>query len=160
MSSSKFTDLYYGSKGKGQPADSPKPESQAEGAEGSPDPDVYIGCDYNRNGRPVMGFYIEQKNGTLDGFMYHSINHPKFQVLDGEEFLSFTYSGTAIVMTGTGLRRIFEALMRHTLRAIHEYDGRPIKDGAPVVTRISVTQAVPMRVEQPLELVRPSKQAS
>jgi hypothetical protein len=107
-----------------------------------------------------MGFFIEQKGGTLHGFMYHGINHPKFQVKDGEEFLSFTYSGTAVVMTGTGLRRIFEALMRHTLRAVYEYDGRPVKEGAPVITRVSVKQAVPVRTEQPLELVRPSKQAS
>ena len=43
---------------------------------------------------------------------------------------------------------------------VEEYDGRPIKDGAPVVTHVSVTHAVPMRVEQPLGLVRPSKHAS
>jgi hypothetical protein len=152
---SKFAEMFEQQKGKGQKAESPPGESE------SADPNVYIGCDYNRNGRPVMGFYIEQKNGTLDGFMYHGINHPKFQVRDGEEFLSFTYSGTAVVMTGTGLRRIFEALMRHTLRAIYEYDGRSVKDDdTPVITRVSVTQAIPMRAVAPPELVRPAKQAS
>lgn len=161
--STKFTEL-YGSNARGQRAETPAPSPQAQPQAGgnatSPEPDLYIGCDYNRNGRPAMGFFIEQKDGTLDGFMYHGINHPKFQVREGEEFLSFTYSGTAVVMTGTGLRRIFEALMRHTLHAIYEYDGRPIKDGVPIITRISIKQAVPKPAGEALELVRPSKQAS
>jgi hypothetical protein len=109
-----------------------------------------------------MGFHIAHKDGNLDGFMYHSINHPKFQIRDGQEFLSFTYSGTAVVMTGSRLRLIFEALMRHTLKAIYEEDGqRPVSTDTPIITRISIKQAVPMRGEGAagLQLVKPSQQA-
>jgi hypothetical protein len=107
-----------------------------------------------------MGFYIAHKDGNLDGFMYHSVNHPKFEVRDGEELLSFTYSGSAVVMSGLGMRRIFEALMAHTLKAIHEYDGRrPVKEGASIIRHLSVKQAVPMRAAGGPELVKPSKQA-
>ena len=128
---SKFSDLY----GKKE-----VPPPQEDGDEPA-DPNLYIGYDANRNGRPVMGFHIAHKDGTLEGFMYHSLNHPKFQVRGGEEFLTFTYTGAAIVMSGRGLRQIFDALMRHTLKAIYEYDGRPVKEGAPVITKLVVTQA-------------------
>jgi hypothetical protein len=146
---SRFTDL-YGKKGAAE-----------EHEDADTDPNLYTGYDSNRNGRPVMGFYVAQMDGTLHGFMYHHINHPKFEVRDEEEFLSFTSSGQAVVMTGTGLQRIFEALMNHTLKAIHEYDGRRVvKDGAAVVRRLSVTQAVPVRATGGPELVKPAKQAS
>jgi hypothetical protein len=161
--SGKFSEL-YGSKGGSQPSGGPQAEASPPGqpieGDGAIDPAVYIGFDANRNGRPTMGFFIAHKDGTLDGFMYQGINHPKFQVRDGEEFLTFTDSGTAVVMTGSGLRQIFEALMRHTLKAVYEYDGRrPVKDGVPIITRLSVKHAVPARTEQPLELVKPSRQA-
>ena len=105
--------------------------------------DGYEAFQINRGGRPGMGFYIACKDGTLEGFMYHAINHPKFQIRDGEEFLSFTHSGTAVVMSGTGLRRIFDALMRHTLSAIFEYDGQPRNEGDAMVIRLSIKQAFP-----------------
>lgn len=148
---SKFSEL-YGSK--------TPPPPPAEEVESAADPNLYVGYEFNRNGRPVMGFSLAHVNGNLDGFLYHSINHPKFQVRDGQEFLTFTYSGTAVVLTGRCLRLIFDALMRHTLKSVHEYDGRqPVKEGAPVITRLSVTQAVPVRTADALELVKPSKQA-
>ena len=156
---SKFSELYGGGKAKPStvvttpalPETASEPAAVGEG---------YAGYDYNRNGRPVMGFHIAHKDGNLDGFMYHGINHPKFQIRDGQEFFSFTYSGTAVVMTGTRLRLIFDALMRHTLKAIYEDDGRrPISSDTPIVTRISVKQAVPMRGEGLTgpELVKPSR---
>jgi hypothetical protein len=126
----------------------------------APDDGVYRAFIANRNGRPTMGFYIAHKDGNLDGFLYHGINHPKFQIRDREEFVSFTYSGTAAVMTGKKLRGIFDALMRHTLVSIHEYDGRKVADDAPIVTRISVKQAGPVRSDAGLELVKTAKQAS
>lgn len=155
---SKFSELYGGGKPKPSTVVTTAPAEAA--SELAPAGEGYAGYDFNRNGRPVMGFHIAHKDGNLDGFMYHSINHPKFQIRDGQEFLSFTYSGTAVVMTGTRLKLIFEALMRHTLKAIYEEDGRrPISTDTPIVTRISIKQAVPKRIESSdgLELVKPAR---
>jgi hypothetical protein len=101
------------------------------------EPDTYRACVIRS--RPQMGFALAESDGTLHGFMYHTLRHPKHQVRNGEEFLSFTADGMAVVMQGTGLRTVFLALLRHTLAEAREYDGsKPIEDGSIKVERLEV----------------------
>ena len=105
--------------------------------------------------RPQMGFIIVHASGDMHGFMYHSINHPTYQVRNGDEFISFTHSGTAVTMQGTGLKIVFTAMMRHTLMEIREYDNRPIEDGTPTIMRLAITDTAPRaKIEPAARLVK------
>jgi hypothetical protein len=88
-------------------------------------------------GRPQMSFVITRANGMMYGFSYHAMSVPRYDPRDGE-IISFSEGGVAVALQGTGIKVIFLAMMRRTLMEIREYDGRPIEDGAPRVTRLEV----------------------
>jgi hypothetical protein len=92
-------------------------------------------------GRPQMGFFIAQVDGTMDGFLYHSLDNIRFQVRNGSDFLTFTHRGTAVTIQGTGLKVMFKAMMRHTLMEIHENDGHESDRKQPQIVRLEVTPA-------------------
>lgn len=115
-------------------------EVQAELIEEAAEPDEYR--PYILRTRPQMGFTLVEASGTLHGFMYHTLRHPKHQRRDGHEFLSFTADGLAVVMQGRGLALLFRALVRHTLAEVREFDG---KAGPETVTRIDRLGVVDVR---------------
>jgi len=153
MSKSKFSEM-YGKK-------VAPPETAAhEDDDDSLDSNVYSGHDSNRNGRPVMEFYIVHKDGKHEAFQYHDVKNKMFYPIDPQhpdegEDLRFTHDGTAVIMNGTGLRDVFLAMVRHTLKAIHEYDGRPVKEGASVIAKLTIKKPV----KEGIALVTPSKKA-
>lgn len=87
--------------------------------------------------RPQMSFVVSLSNGVMYGFSYHALSVPIYDPRAGE-VISFTEGGVAVAIEGVGLKVLFLALMRRTLMEIREYDGRPIEDGAPRVTRLEV----------------------
>jgi len=102
--------------------------------------------------RPQMGFAITRANGDMEGFLYHNLDNLHLQTRNGAEFLSFTHRATAVTIQGTGLKTVFQAIMRHTLAEMNEPDGRPTKEGLPTIARIEVTA-----VGQPGPAVRLAK---
>jgi hypothetical protein len=122
------------SKGKDEP--SPADELAADAVE----PEGYR--PYLMRARPQMAFALIESTGTAHGFMYHTLRHPKHEVRDGEEFLSFAADGIAVVMQGSGLYILFLALLRHTLIEVRAYDGKAITDGTTRITRLEVSDAV------------------
>ena len=118
-------------------------ELQTEATE----PEVYR--PYVIRARPQMGFMVVEADGTMHGFMYHTLHHPKHQVRDGEEFLSFSSSGIAVVMQGRGLKIIFLALMRHTLVEVRAYDGRPPGELASRIERLAITDTTARPAQEP-----------
>lgn len=101
-------------------------------------------------GRPQMGFFIARADGTMDGFLYHSLDHLQFQVRGDQDYLTFTHRGTAVTIQGVGLRIIFKAIMRHTLMEIHENDGHESERDQPAITRIEITP--PGQAAKPVRL--------
>lgn len=93
---------------------------------------------YLTRSRPQMGFTVIEKDGTLHGFMYHTLRHPKHQRRDGIEFLSFGADGMAVVMQGRGLATLFRALVRHTLIEAREYDGQDKRETIARIDRLQV----------------------
>ena len=91
--------------------------------------------------RAQVGFSLVEADGTMHGFMYHTLRHPKHQVRGAEEYLTFTADGLAVVIQGIGLRVIYLALVRHALAELREYDGRPIVDGSTRVIRLAVAES-------------------
>ena len=75
--------------------------------------------------RAQMAFALIEKDGTLHGFMYHQLRHPKHEQRGGKEYLSFTADSAAVVIQGTGLRVIVLGMLRHCLAEVREYDGNP-----------------------------------
>ena len=104
--------------------------------------------------RPQMAFGVVEASGTMHGFMYHTLRHPKHQVRGGEEFLSFTADGIAVVVQGTGLRVVFLAMLRHVLVELREYDGKPIGDTATRITRLAIVDPQEKSQEAPVRLVK------
>lgn len=90
-------------------------------------------------GRPQMGFYIAQANGTIDGFLYHNLDNLRLQTRNGSDFLSFTHRGTAVTIQGARLRILFKAIMRHTLMEIHEPVEAEIRNDQPIIIRLAIT---------------------
>lgn len=100
--------------------------------------------------RPQMGFVMIEATGDMHGFMYHTINHPTYQVRNGEELISFTSNGIAVVMQGWSIKEIFAAIMRHTLLEVREYDGRSsIEPGKSKIVRIGIVDTNPKREGMP-----------
>lgn len=95
--------------------------------------------------RPQVAFCVVQQDGTMHGFQYHTLRHLKFERRDGDEFLSFTADGLAVVMQGRAMRVLFHALVRHTLLEAREYDGKPDPEG--IATRIERLGVVDTRAE-------------
>jgi hypothetical protein len=108
-----------------------KPEEQP--AEG------YKAFHASKNSRPQMGFSIIHANGDMDGFMYHTLAHLRFETIGNREFLSFTHAGLAVVIEGVGLKDGYKHIMRHTLLEIHEHAGRQAEPVHPVILRVDVT---------------------
>lgn len=136
MSSNAIDDILGRSKGKDEPKNSLADELTADAAE----PEVYR--PYLSRSRPQMAFAMIEATGTAHGFMYHTLRHPKHERREGEEFLSFTADGIAVVMQGSGLYVLFLALLRHTLIEVRAYDGKPIADGTTRITRLEVADAM------------------
>lgn len=141
MSSNAIDDILGCSKPKEAADTSLTAELEADAAE----PEAYR--PFLFRSRPQMDFTVieapaSEAPGAWHGFMYHTLRHPKHEVREGQEFLSFTADGIAVVMQGTGLRAIFLAMMRHTLIEIRAYDGKLILDGSTCITRLEVNDAV------------------
>ncbi len=102
---------------------------------------------------PQLAFCLVEADGTLHGFQYHSLRHLKYRERNGEEFLSFSSDGIAVVMQGDGLRAVFWGLQRHTLVEAREYDNRPMQDNQVRITRLTV-QDTQERVEEGPRLVK------
>ena len=85
-----------------------------------------------------ISFILVEANGTMHGFLYHTLRHPKFEVRGGEEIISFVSDGIAVVMQGVGMRVMFRALIRHALMEVHEYDGKPPGEIKTRITRLEV----------------------
>ena len=106
-------------------------------AEQAKEPDNYR--PYVTRPRPQMAFAVIEKGGTLHGFMYHQLRHPKHETRGEQEFLSFTADGAAVNMQGTGLRVIALAMLRHCLIEVREYDGKqPVVNQETRIDRLQV----------------------
>ncbi len=95
-----------------------------------------------------IAFLVIEADGTMHGFLYHTLRHPRFQVRGGEEFISFVSDGVAVVMQGTAMRVMFRALVRHTLIEVQEYDGKPQGELATRIARLEVADPLDSE-EQP-----------
>jgi hypothetical protein len=103
--------------------------------------------------RPQVMFSLIESDGTSHGFQYHALRHPKHQVRNGEEFLSFTADGLAVVMQGERLRILYLALLRYTLAEAREYDRKPMGELLTKITRLEV-EDVQERVKAAPRLVK------
>lgn len=103
--------------------------------------------------QPQLAFCLVEADGTLHGFQYHTMRHLKHRDRNGEEFLSFSSDGVAVVMQGDGLKLVFQGLQRHTLVEARECDNRPIQDNRVRITRLTV-QDTQERVEEGPRLVK------
>ena len=119
-----------------QPGAARVEEPRAELVEEDAEPEGYR--PYISRSRPQMGFTLIERGGTMHGFMYHTVRHPKHQLRDGDEFLSFTADGLAVVMQGQGLKILFRAMIRHTLVEGREHDGKAVVDTPTRIDRLAV----------------------
>jgi hypothetical protein len=102
------------------------------------------------------------KSGQLKGSYYRDIKFPEYETgEDREEIVSFLAPPKIVMITGKGIAEIYKGKLRLTLAAVHEYDGRPAKAGALMVTIIDIIEpAIPDRDEKNgLRLVTPAKKA-
>lgn len=88
--------------------------------------------------RPLLAFALIEKDGTMHGFQYFTVRHPKHQVQNGTDYLSFVADGMAVVIEGRGLAMLFRSLLRHTLAEAREYDGRPLGEDKTHISRLEV----------------------
>ncbi|MDN3568715.1 hypothetical protein ACFQY5_35980 [Paeniroseomonas aquatica] len=125
-------------------------ELLAEAAE----PDAYR--PYIIRARPQLGFTLIENDGTRHGFQYHALRHPKWQRRNGEEFMSFTADGLAVVMQGRGLTILHAALVRGTLAEVREHDGKqPVSaDTTTQIDRLEVQDAEERAAAQSPRLVK------
>lgn len=100
------------------------------------EPDSYR--PYIIRARAQVGFTVIEADGTRHGFQYHTLRHPKHQVREGEEFLSFTADGLAVVIQGQGLVVLHSALVRGTLAEVREYDRKPVGELVTKIVRLEV----------------------
>ena len=75
--------------------------------------------------------------------------------------MSFLAPPKVVIITGNGIEEFYRGMLRLTLAAVHEYDGRLAKAGASMVTSIDIVEpAVPDRDEKNgPRLVTPAKKA-
>ena len=124
------------------------------------DPRFYQAYSGHRNGRPVMSVDIVLKSGRRQGFYYHDIKFPEYEMSGGEEIISFLAPPKVVVISGKHIEQIYDGLLRLTLKSVYEYDGRPTKAGDPVVTGIEIAEPSSKdRDEKKLELITPAKKA-
>lgn len=103
----------------------------------------YQACVENQS-KPEMGFFIETRSGEVHGFMYHNVDNLAFKPVAGRhawEVLSFSHRGKAVTMRGQGLKRVFQSLMAHRVKSLHEFVGPAPADCDRHIDRVAIDHA-------------------
>lgn len=103
----------------------------------------YQACVENQS-KPEMGFFIETRSGEVHGFMYHNVDNLAFKPVAGKlawEVLSFSHRGKAVTMRGHGLKRVFQSLMAHRVKSLHEFAGSPPIVCNRLIERVAIDHA-------------------
>ncbi|TWB15535.1 hypothetical protein FBZ89_114129 [Nitrospirillum amazonense] len=113
-------------------------QAPAPAAEELPDdPAVYRA--FKTVNHTQLGFAAILAGGKVKSFLYHSVANIELETRAGAEFLTFTDSGKAVTIQGSGLMAILRAMLRGSLMEICVLDGRPAKPGEPVIRQMAIT---------------------